>query len=138
MNVQLDTDAYMPEKHYKEDAGFDLRTPYRFVLRAHSFKVIDTGVHCEVPYGFVGMVKSKSGLMCKKGITTDGTVDCGYSGSIRVCLFNHSGEHYIFEKGDKIAQLVFMLILNPEIEMHQVAKVEARERGNNGFGSTGK
>ena len=98
----------------------------------------DTGVHIEVPYGCVAMVKSKSGLMCNKGITTDGTVDCGYSGSIRVCLFNHSGEHHIFEKGDKIAQLVIMLLLNPEIELHQVAQVEARERGINGFGSTGK
>ena len=138
MNVQLDPGAYMPEKHYREDAGFDLRTPKRFVLRAHSSIVIDTGVHIEVPYGCVAMVKSKSGLMCNKGITTDGTVDCGYSGSIRVCLFNHSGEHHIFEKGDKIAQLVIMLILNPEIELHQVAQVEARERGINGFGSTGK
>lgn len=136
MKVQLDAGAFMPERKHSTDAGADLRTPKRIVLRAHSRKVVDTGVHFEIEPGFVGMVKSKSGLMTEEGIVTDGTVDSGYSGSVRVCLFNHSGKHRIFEVGEKIAQIVFLPIITPEFE--QVEKIESGERGNNGFGSTGR
>ena len=135
MNVQLDERAYMPERAHMPDGGADLRTPIRFILRGHSFKTIDTGVHVEIPYGYVGMVKSKSGLMLK-GIVTDGTIDSGYTGSIRVVLFNHSGEHRIFEAGDKIAQLVIMKIVAPVFV--QVEKISGGDRGENGFGSTGR
>ena len=135
INVQLDKNAYMPERAHMPDGGADLRTPVRFILRANSFKTIDMGVHIEIPYGYVGMIKSKSGLMLK-GIVTDGTIDSGYTGSIRVVLFNHSREHHIFEKGDKIAQLVIMKIVAP-IFVH-VEKISGGDRGDNGFGSTGK
>lgn len=88
MNIQLDIGAYMPDRAHVPDAGADLRTPVDFTLYGNSHKTIDTGVHIEIPYGYVGMVKSKSGLMVE-GIVTDGTVDSGYTGSIRVVLFNH-------------------------------------------------
>ena len=136
MKVQLDRGAYMPERAYPTDAGADLRTPYRFILRAGEFKSIDTGVHIEVPEGYMAEVRSKSGLMTKSGIVTDGTVDSGFSGSIAVCLFNHSRMHREFEAGDKIAQLVIMKIVSPEFI--QVEKVEGGDRGDSGFGSTGR
>jgi len=66
VKVKLDKGAYAPVRTYNHDAGADLRTPERFILRAHSQKVIDTGVHFDVPVGYVGMVKSKSGLMCSE------------------------------------------------------------------------
>lgn len=135
MNIQLDPGAYMPDRAHIPDAGADLRTPHNFILRAHSHITIDTGVHVEIPYGFVGMVKSKSGLMLE-GIVTDGTVDAGYTGSIRVCLFNHSGKHREFRAGEKIAQLVVMHIVIPQFV--QVEKVSGGDRGDAGFGSTGK
>ena len=135
MRVQLDPGAYMPDRVHVPDAGADLRTPERFILRAHSHVTIDTGVHIEIPYGYVGMVKSKSGLMLE-GIVTDGTVDSGYTGSIRVVLFNHSGKHREFKAGDKIAQLVIMKIVSPTFV--QVEKVEGGDRGDSGFGSTGR
>ena len=80
------------------------------------------------------MPVSKSGLMCEGGITTDGTVDAGYNGSIRVWLRNHSHYARIFKPGDKIAQLVILPIITPEFE--QVDKISGGNRGSNGFGST--
>lgn len=135
MKVQLDPGAYMPTRSYPKDAGADLRTPHRFILRAGEYKVIDTGTHVQITEGHVGMVKSKSGLMCE-GIVTDGTVDAGYTGSIRVCLFNHSRRHREFLAGDKIAQLVILPIDTPEFE--QVEEITGGERGSQGFGSTGR
>lgn len=82
------------------------------------------------------MVKSKSGLMCKHGIVTDGTVDAGYTGSIRVCLYNRDGTSMSFKRGDKIAQLVIMPIITPDFE--QVDEIEGSDRGAGGFGSTGR
>lgn len=136
MKVQLDHGAYMPERAYPTDAGADLRTPYRFILRAGEYKTIDTGVHIEVPEGYMAEVRSKSGLMTKSGIVTDGTVDSGFSGSIAVCLFNHSRMHREFEAGDKIAQLVITKIDTPEFE--QVDQITGGKRADNGFGSTGR
>lgn len=136
MKVQLDPGAYMLTRAYKNDAGADLRTPKRFILRAGEYKVIDTGVHIEVPEGYMAEVRSKSGLMTKSGVITDGTVDCGFTGSIAVCLFNHSRMHREFKAGDKIAQLVITKIDTPEFE--QVERIEGGERGNRGFGSSGR
>lgn len=136
MKVQLDDGAYMLERSYPTDAGADLKTPFGFTLWHGEKKVIDTGVHIEIPAGYVGMVKSKSGLMCNYGITTDGTVDAGYSGSIRVWLCNRSKYAKVFKPGDKIAQLVILPIVTPEFE--QVDEITGGERKSNGFGSTGR
>ncbi len=136
MKVQLDAGAFMPERSYKTDAGADLKTPKGFTLWHGESKVIDTGVHIDIPAGYVGMVKSKSGLMCNHDITTDGTVDAGYSGSIRVWLKNHSHYAKVFKPGDKIAQIVILPIITPEFE--QVEQITGGERADNGFGSTGR
>jgi len=137
MNVILDENAIMPTRAHWSDAGADLYTPERVVLWAHDSVTIDTGVHFEIPDGMVGFVKSKSGLMCKNDITTDGTVDAGYTGSVRIKLFNHGGQMHIFEAGDKIAQIVFQKV--ELLSFVQVDHFEAEtERGDNGFGSTGR
>ena len=136
MNVMLDEDAIMPTRAHETDAGADLYTPERVVLRAHDSVTICTGVHFEIPDGMVGFVKSKSGLMCNHGITTDGTVDAGYTGSVSVHLINHSGKMHIFEAGDKIAQIVFQKIELPSFV--QVDELAETDRGDDGFGSTGR
>lgn len=69
-------------------------------------------------------------------ITSDGTIDMGYTGSIRVKLYNHGKEDYQVMAGDKISQLVIVPILTPTLEW--VENLEETERGNNGFGSTGR
>lgn len=136
MRIKLDKGAYLPERHFALDAGYDLRTPTREVLHPHSSIVIDTGVHVEIPAGYVGMLKSKSGLNVHHNITGEGVLDCGYTGSIVAKLYNHGNAPYVFQRGDKIIQLVIMPIITPELEL--VEELEETERGSNGFGSSGK
>ena len=136
MKVKLDKGAYMPERAHSTDAGADLRTPHDVIVPNKGSVVIDTGVHIELPPNTVGMLKSKSGLNVKHGITSEGVIDVGYTGSIAVKLYNHSYKPYELKAGDKISQLVVMPILTPSFEL--VDELEATERGNGGFGSTGR
>ena len=136
MKIKLDKGAYMPTRAHDIDAGLDLRSPKRQIVWSRSRKVIDTGVHVEIPKGYAGFLRSKSGLMCNYGILSDGTVDAGYSGSIRVCVINTSDEPYTIERGDKISQLVIVPCRLDPVELAD--EIEAGDRGDNGFGSTGK
>ena len=136
MKVKLDKGAYMPERAHTTDAGADLRSPNDVTVEPKGSTVIDTGVHIELPINTVGMLKSKSGLNVKHGITSEGVIDVGYTGSIRVKLYNHSDQPYQVKAGDKITQLVVMPILTPNFEL--VDELEDTERGNGGFGSTGR
>lgn len=136
IKVVLDKGAYMPEKAHKEDAGFDLRTPVDVLVLPHDSKIIDTGVHIEIPYGYVGFIKSKSGLNVNDGILCEGVIDSGYTGSIVAKLYNNSSHQKMFKAGDKITQIVILPI--PEVEIVEADKLDATDRGNNGFGSTGR
>lgn len=136
MKIKLDPGAIMPVRAHDTDAGLDLFSREDKAIPAYRSAVFDTGVHIAIPEGYVGDVKSKSGLMVNHDITTDGTVDCGYTGSIRVKLFNNSPIRYEVTKGQKIAQVVIKAIITPELEL--VDELEATERGDGGFGSTGK
>lgn len=136
MKVLLDPGAYMPERAHSADAGYDLRSPIKCRLYAGEAVVIDTGVHVEIPVGYAGMLKSKSGLNVKHDIVGEGVIDSGYTGSIRVKLYNHGSESYMIEVGDKISQLVILPIIMPELEL--VEELEETDRGNNGFGSSGR
>lgn len=136
MRIKLDNGAYKPTRAHATDAGLDLYSPVRTIVAPLGSVIIDTGVHVELPPGTVGLIKSKSGLMTKHGITSDGTIDEDYRGSIRVMLFNHSREFYMVEKGDKISQLVIMPIYRPDVEL--VERLTDTERGENGFGSSGR
>lgn len=136
MKVMLDEGAYMPERAHSLDAGYDLRTPRAVTVLPYESVVIDTGVHVEIAPNHVGMIKSKSGLNVNRDMTSEGVIDSGYTGSIRVKLYNHGEHQRVIHKGDKISQLVIMPIVTPELEL--VDKLEATERGDNGFGSTGR
>jgi len=136
MKVILDKEAYMPEKAHETDAGFDLRTPIDVYIPARSSRIVDTGVHIQLPPHRVGFLKSKSGLNVKYGLTCEGVIDEGYTGSIVAKIYNNSEFAYEFNAGDKIVQLVILSYYSPELE--QVEEFEKTERGNNGFGSTGK
>ncbi len=135
MKVVLDKGVAMPKRAYALDAGFDIRTPERIVLRPHDCVTVDTGIHIQIPAGYVGMLKSKSGLNIKHDIIGEGVIDAGYTGSIQVKLYNMGGSIHIFEKGDKIIQLVILPIYTGDLE--QVESLEETERGSNGLGSTG-
>ena len=137
MKVVVDKGANIPipTRAHKHDAGLDLYAKKSGWILPKCRKVFDTGCHCEIPEGYVGMVTSKSGLMLK-GITSRGTIDCGYTGSIKAVLFNHSWRPVHIKKGQKITQMVVMPIITPELEF--VGSLEETDRGDGGFGSTGK
>ena len=126
----------MPERAHETDAGLDLRARANETVPAGSSAVFDTGVHVEIPAGYVGLLKSKSGLNVKHSLTSDGVIDSGYTGCICVKLYNHGDIDYTVCKGDKISQLVILPILTPALEL--VSCLEETKRGNDGFGSTGR
>ncbi len=153
MKIMLDKRAKMPTRAHAYDAGLDLYAPCactvppartEMSLENGFFEVdtvvgsvtIDTGVHVEIPEGYVGFIKSKSGLNVKHGLTADGVIDAHYTGSIKVKLYNHLNTPYYFSAGDKIAQLVILPCLLPELEL--VDSLEETDRGDKGFGSTGR
>ena len=133
--VMLDEKAKMPTKAHDTDAGFDLYTPERVVVHRNDSAVIDTGVHIEIPKGYVGFLKSKSGLNVKHGIAGEGVIDAGYTGSIVAKLYNNGEKMMVFEAGQKIIQIVFLPI--PEVELKLTDSFDETERGENGFGSSG-
>ena len=136
MKVVLDDGAYMPERAHELDAGYDLRTPEDVTIYGGLNATIDTGVHVQIPDGYVGFLKSKSGLNVKDNITGEGVIDAGYTGSIKVKLYNNGNSTKRFYKGDKIIQLVILPIYTPELE--RVDSLGKTDRGANGFGSTGR
>ena len=136
MKVKLDDGAFVPTRAHDTDAGLDLYSPEFGVVGAGESLTIDTGVHMEIPKGYVDFVKSKSGLNVKNGITSEGVIDSGYTGSIVVKLYNHGYYSVRIDRGQKISQLVLLPIITPELEI--VDSLEETERGDGGFGSTGK
>ncbi|MGM9763558.1 MAG: dUTP diphosphatase [Candidatus Cryptobacteroides sp.] len=139
INVALDAGAIAPTRAHDEDGGLDLYMPQNHapvVLRRGESLTIDTGVHMEIPRGYVGLIAAKSGLNVNFGITSNGVVDSGYTGSIRVKLFNHGQMHHGFEGGNKISQILILPVMLCGVNV--VDKINGGERGDNGFGSTGR
>ena len=148
MRIVLDTDAIMPTRAHENDAGFDLYSREDKVVPAGGSATFDTGVHIALEkiylfglaglkdYKTAGFLKSKSGLNVKHGITGEGVIDMGYTGSIVVKLYNSSDKDYTVRKGDKISQLVILPVLTPDLE--RVEELKGTDRGDNGFGSTGR
>lgn len=136
MEIILDNGAYMPSRGHETDAGLDLRTPKAVTVPAYASATIDTGVHVALPHGCAGLLVSKSGLNVRHDITSTGLIDEGYTGSVVVKLYNHGGEDYAFEAGDKVTQLVVLPVVREPLE--QVSAFNWTVRGDNGFGSTGR
>lgn len=137
MDIKLDKGAFEPVRAHSTDAGLDLRTPIEFTIQPHDSYTIDTGVHVELPEGTFGQLFSKSGLNVKHNIVSlGGTVDEPYRGSIIVKLYNEGDEEYHFRAGDKIVQMVIIPYLAPEIQY--VDELSETDRGNAGFGSSGR
>lgn len=136
MKIKLDSGAFFPDRVHDTDAGADLRSPVGTVIHARGSCIIDTGVHIQLPHGYVGMLKSKSGLNVMHGITSEGVIDEGYTGSIMVKLYNNGDRPYKIERGDKITQIV--VVPCEYVDFDLVDDLDDSERGGDGFGSTGK
>lgn len=142
LKIKLAKNATMPTRAHEYDAGLDLYSPVdidiipRWSGSWENSVTIHTGVHVQIPEGYCGLIKAKSGLNVKHGLTTTGVIDSHYTGSIAVKLYNNSNTRYKVRKGDKIAQLIIVKCELPELEL--VDELEDTDRGDAGFGSTGR
>lgn len=136
MKVRLNDNAYMPVRAHETDAGLDIRTPVAVDVPARGSAIIDTGVAIEIPEGYAGFIKSKSGLNMKHNLVCEGVVDTGYTGTIRVKMYNLGDTDYHFEAGDKLTQLTVVRVSLEDCEL--VDELDDTERGAGGFGSTGR
>lgn len=138
IKIKLDEGAKLPVRAHPTDAGLDLFSRDEVTIWGGKDYTFDTGVHIELPEGFYGKIESKSGLNVNQGIVScGGVIDEGYIGSIKVKLYNLSDRSYHFVVGDKIAQLIIQPYF-AEIGFQVVESLEETDRGENGFGSTGR
>lgn len=136
LNIVLDDGAFVPVRAHRYDAGLDLKAMEHGLLMPGTGKVFNTGVHAQIPEGFCGLIRSRSGMMVWHDIITDGTIDSHYTGAIRVKLFNLGAEPYEVRPGDKIAQMVIVPCELPGTVVEY--SMGETDRGEGGFGSTGR
>lgn len=126
------------KKTHNTDAGYDIRSAIDAVIPAKDSFSIDTDLKVSIPEGYVGLVKSRSGLAFKHDIDTGaGVIDCGYTGEVKIKLFNHSNVIYSINVGDKIAQMIIIPIYTGEVKYVEKFNEVDFERGEKGFNSSG-
>jgi dUTP pyrophosphatase len=134
-------DAKVPSYAYPSDSGFDLRSTIEINIPPFGRTLIPTGIKLSIPEEYEIQVRPKSGLALNQGLTvlnTPGTVDSGYVGEIKVIVFNTSNETVTVSKGMKIAQAVLCpVVCGKYVSFESTNKVEDKDRGDKGFGSTG-
>ena len=129
----------LPTKAHADDAAFDLRSRSDMVVPVNKSTLIPTGVFIELPVNYEAQVRPRSGLALKHNITltnSPGTIDAGYRGEVGVIMFNHGPEEFVVKRGDRIAQMVIAEL--PEVELAVCSELSASDRGEGGFGSTGR
>lgn len=121
-------------------SGMDLRANLDedLVIKSGEIELVPTGIFIEIPEGYEGQVRARSGLALKYGISLPngiGTIDSDYRGELKVILINHGKEDFVIKNGDRIAQIVFIKYEKAELEI--VDSLESTDRSSGGFGSTG-
>ena len=133
--------ATHPSYVYPTDSGFDLYSTESLIIPPLGRALVPTGLSFDLPDGTELQIRSKSGLAINKGImvlNSPGTVDCGYTGEVKIILFNCSSEAVEIERGMKIAQAVYVNCMNGKwVELEEVNEIKGKDRNDNGFGSTG-
>jgi dUTP pyrophosphatase len=139
---QSNVDSIDPSYAYPTDSGFDLFSTEEIEIESFGRSLIPTGLHIDIPDGYEVQVRSKSGLALKQGLmvlNSPGTVDQGYTGEIQVILFNTTKNNITINKGQKIAQAVISPVVSGKwIKLTKVDNINNKDRGEKGFGSTGK
>jgi dUTP pyrophosphatase len=138
---KLNPDAVTPKYNYPSDSGFDLHSVEDLEIPPFGRILVPTGLSFDIKDGYEIQVRSKSGLAIKQGLmvlNSPGTVDNGYNGEIQVILFNTNNHIVMIPKGMKVAQAVLCPVVNGKwVELVENGDVTEKDRGNNGFGSTG-
>ena len=141
VKVTLDKGVQLPKYETKGSAGMDVRANISepVVLGSLERKLIPTGIKMAIPEGYEVQVRPRSGLALKHGISMAnaiGTIDSDYRGEIGVILINLSKDEYIVQPQERIGQLVLNKVEQMEFEV--VSSLDETERGEGGFGHTGK
>lgn len=137
----LNQDAVIPKYNYSSDSGFDLHSVEDLEIPPFGRILVPTGLSFDIKDGYEIQVRSKSGLAIKQGLmvlNSPGTVDNGYTGEVQVIVFNTNNYTVTIPKGMKVGQAVLCPVVNGKwVNLNEVTTINEKERGNNGFGSTG-
>jgi dUTP pyrophosphatase len=136
---RLNPEAKIPKAAKQGDVAFDLYSVIDYELKSGERYAVPTGIALEIPVGYEGQVRPRSGLALKEGISvlnTPGTIDSGYRGEVKTIMINHGDAPFKITKGMRISQLAIRTV--PDIEFIEVDELTETERGEGGFGSTGK
>ena len=141
VRVVRETPHDLPAYETAHSAGLDLRAHLGEALRLAPGEraLVPTGLRLEIPAGYEGQVRPRSGLALKRGLTVlnaPGTIDADYRGDVGVILVNLSAEEQVIDPGERIAQLVFAPVT--QVAWDEVDSLSDTERGADGFGSTGR
>lgn len=138
---RIHPDAVLPEYAYPTDSGFDLYSVEEVTIPAFGRALVPTGLCVEIGDNLEIQIRPKSGLALNQGLTvlnTPGTVDSGYNGEIKVIVFNTNNGMVTIKKGMKIAQACLCPVINGGyVIINEIEELGVKDRGNNGFGSTG-
>ncbi len=135
---RLTPDAKIPKAAKTGDVAFDLYSVIDHEIKQGERYAVPTGIAVEIPPGYEGQVRPRSGLALKEGITvlnTPGTIDSGYRGEVKTIMINHSDASFQITKGMRISQLAIRPV--PEVTFIEVDELSDTDRGDGGFGSTG-
>ena len=142
LNIVNKSNNALPCYETINSAGMDLRAYLpdgELVIKPMQRALVPTGLFMEIPVGYEGQVRPRSGLAIKSGITvlnSPGTIDADYRGEVKVILINLSDQDFVIKSGDRIAQLVIAKC--EQMEVVEVETLSETERGAGGFGHTGK
>lgn len=139
--TKLNPDAVSPIYNYPSDSGFDLHSVVDITIPPLGRALVPTGLSFDIKDGYEIQVRSKSGLAIKQGLmvlNSPGTVDNGFTGEIQVIVFNTNNVEFSIPKGMKVAQAVLCPVVNGKwVELRENLVNKQKDRGENGFGSTG-
>lgn len=133
------SDEHIPAYQTPDSAGVDLRAAESGVIPAGGRLLVKTGLFLEIPSGYEGQVRPRSGLALKHGVTVlnaPGTIDADYRGEVGVILLNTGAEPFCFQAGERVAQLVIAPVV--QAQFVRADELSGTSRGEGGFGHTGK
>lgn len=135
---RLNPEAKIPKTAKVGDVAFDLYSVIDYEIKPGERYAVPTGIAVEIPVGYEGQVRPRSGLALKEGLTvlnTPGTIDSGYRGEVKIIMINQGDTAFQITKGMRISQLAIRPV--PEVSFIEVDELTDTDRGEGGFGSTG-
>lgn len=130
------SNAKLPTRANDTDAGYDLYSTEEVAIPCGATVLVSTGISMSIPKDTVGLIWDRSSMGVKGIHRHAGVIDSGYRGHVKVCLHNNSSSVYHVKMGDRVAQMIFQDAIPFELE--EVESLEDTDRGDGGFGSSGK